>query len=165
MKCPEITQKIMRLGESPLKIIELLIKFLLESKINTVLHGLSSALHVLTLSCSAVLDLFFYFYLFYLIYLMIGLEASFENQTIQFKYTRISLTWKKPTKQTNKTQQRNSFGSLPLEFITYLNENWFQCLFGQSKTFQKIKEISSGGGCCLGEGRWKVKYCKTALCW
>lgn len=104
----------MRLGESPLKIIELLIKFLLESKINTVLRGLSSALHVLTLSCSAVLDLLFY--------LMIGLEASFENQTIQFKYTRISLTWKK-TNKAKKKQQRNSFGSLPLEFITYLNEN------------------------------------------
>lgn len=77
----------MRLGESPLKITELLKKFLLGSKISTALHGLSSVLHVLTLSCSPVLDLFFY--------LVVRLETSVENQTtttIPFKYTRISLT-------------------------------------------------------------------------
>lgn len=63
----------MGLGQSPLKIIELLTKFLIGSKINTALHGLNSVLHVLTLSCSPVRDLFFD--------LVVGLEASFENQT------------------------------------------------------------------------------------
>lgn len=41
MKCPQITQKIKRLRESPLKIIELSIKFLWVSKINSALDGLS----------------------------------------------------------------------------------------------------------------------------
>lgn len=72
MRCPEITQKMMRLSESSLKIIELLRKFLLGSKINTALHGLSSVSHVLTLSCSPVLDLFIYLF----VCLVVGLESS-----------------------------------------------------------------------------------------
>lgn len=73
VRCPEITQKIMGLGESPLKITEHLIKFLLGSKINAILHRLCPVVHVLTLSCSPVLDLFFY--------VVIRLESSFENKT------------------------------------------------------------------------------------
>lgn len=65
MKCPEITQKIKSLRESPLKIIELSIKFLWVSKINSALHGLCA----LSFSYSSVLDLFFY--------LVDGLEPCF----------------------------------------------------------------------------------------
>lgn len=71
--CPEITQKIRSLQESSLKIIELVIKFLLGSKINT-----ACAVSLLLFVCSHLAAVQFLIYVFYSV---IRLESSFENRS------------------------------------------------------------------------------------
>lgn len=92
MKYPEITQKIKRLRESLLKIIELSIKFLWVSKINSALHGLS----VLSFTYAHT-KLHFSSWFIFLFSGWIRTMFWKPNQTlptIQFKYKRICLTWK-----------------------------------------------------------------------
>lgn len=38
--------------------------------------------------------------------------------------------------------KQNNTLNLTLEFVTYLDENWFPCLFGEVKYFQKLKKLA-----------------------
>lgn len=148
VRCPEITQKITGLGESRLKITEHLLKFLPGSKINTELHRLCPVVHVLTLSCSPVLDLFFY--------VVIRLESSFENKT-------------KPPLPPNldahgylKTKQHFKSNSWVCHILGW---KLISVLVWRSKIFPEIEGISNGSDCCLGGEELQTTYCKTTSRW
>lgn len=101
--------------------------------------------------CSHLATVQFWIYFLFSGYIEIMLWKSKQTMTtIKFKYKRICLTWKEKNNCTKKDLCNS-------EFIEHLNENWFLCLFGQSKTFQKIKDNSNAWWLCFGGGDLESK--------